>query len=109
MFGAATFCGQQDVGTAAVAQADHFPPAQNVHLFGDNGALAVPCAQTVTAVESEGVHLSVGRGGIKEGEHTPGIRDKRGSVAPVRRVGNRSHSKHTNINSSRQSCWCKSG
>lgn len=52
MFGAATFCGQQDVGTAAVAQADHFPTAQDVHLFGDNGALAVPCAQTVTTVES---------------------------------------------------------
>lgn len=79
MFGAATFSGQQDVGTAAVAQADHFPPAQNVHLFGDNGALAVPCAQTVTTVESKRIHLSAGRGGTNEVEHThPGIRDKQG-------------------------------
>lgn len=70
MLGAATFCGQQDVGTTAVAQADHLPPAQNVHLFGDNGALAVPCAQTVTTVESKCVHLSAARGGTNEGGHT---------------------------------------
>lgn len=70
MFGAATFCGQQDVGTAAVAQADHFPPTQNVHFFGNNGALAVPCAQTITTVETKRVHLSVERGGTNEVEHT---------------------------------------
>lgn len=50
MFCAATLCGQQDVGSTAVAQADHLPPAQEVHLFRHNGAQAVPRSQAVTTV-----------------------------------------------------------
>lgn len=66
MFCAATLCGQQDVGSTAVAQADHLPPTQEVQLLGYNGALAVPCSQAVTAVQPKHKHLSVERGGTKE-------------------------------------------
>lgn len=66
------------MGAAAVAEADHFPAAQNVHLFGHNGALAVPCPQTVTTVESKRVHLGVKGRGTNRAEHTPRISDKQG-------------------------------
>ena len=49
-FSAATLSGQQDVGSTAVAQADHFSPAQEVQLLGYDGALAVTGSQAVTAV-----------------------------------------------------------
>lgn len=58
---AATLCGQQDVGSTSIAQADHLPPTQEVHLLGHNGALAVPRPQAVTAVQPKHVHLSVAR------------------------------------------------
>lgn len=60
MFCAATLCGQQDVGSTAVAQADHLPPAQEVHLFRHNGALAVPRSQAVTTVQPKHIHLECG-------------------------------------------------
>ncbi len=59
MFCAATLCGKQDVGSAAVAQADHLPPTEKIQLLGYNGALAVPCSQAVTTVQPEHIHLSV--------------------------------------------------
>lgn len=62
MCGDRTLSGQQDVGSAAVAQAHHLPAAQEVQLLGYDGALAVPCSQAVTAVQPEHVHLSEERG-----------------------------------------------
>lgn len=47
------------MGSTAAAQADHLPPTEEVQLFGHNGALALSCSQTVTAVESERKHLIV--------------------------------------------------
>ena len=68
------------MGSAAVAQADHLPPTQEVQLLGDNGALAVPCAQAVTAVQPKHIHLSVERGGREKNktEHVMWISDKQG-------------------------------
>lgn len=63
MFSSATLCGQQDMGSTAVAQADHLPPTQEVQLLGHDGAQAVPGAQAVTAVQPKHIHLHVDRGG----------------------------------------------
>lgn len=92
------------MGSTAAAQADHLPPAEEVQLFGHNGALALGCSQTVTAVESERKHLIVEEEEEEEVEHSAGISDKQGQAGtvPVRPVGNRSHSRHTNINTSRR-------
>lgn len=57
MFSSATLCGQQDMGSTAVAQADHLPPTQEVQLLGHDGA------QAVTAVQPKHIHLHVDRGG----------------------------------------------
>lgn len=64
MFCAATLCGQQDVGSTAITEADHFPPTQEVQFLGHNGALTVSCSQAVTAVQPKHIHLSVERGHV---------------------------------------------
>lgn len=59
MFCAATLCGQQDVGSTAIAQANHLPSTQEVQLLGYNGTLTVSRAQAVTAVQPKHKHLNV--------------------------------------------------
>lgn len=75
---AATLCGQQDVGSTAVAQADYLPPTQEVHLLGHNGAQAVSCPQAVTTVQPKHIHLSVEREKGQIRKHTLWINDKQG-------------------------------
>lgn len=56
---APTFSGQQDVGPAAAAQADHLLLAEQVQLLRHDGALALRRSQTVATVESKCKHLIV--------------------------------------------------
>lgn len=53
-----TFSDQQNMRPAAIAQTDQLLPTQAVQLFRSNGALTVSSAQTVTAVQTQHVHLS---------------------------------------------------
>ena len=62
MWSGRTLRGQQDVGSAAVAQAHYLPATQEVQLLGYDGALAVPCSQAAAAVQPKHIHLSVERG-----------------------------------------------